>query len=100
MQKLTRPVRSWALSLPTVGRNASRKDIEDHVDVCMNCKVEGGCNDLDIRCELSAVYKRRSDNVCAKKMLHSPEYKKQLEKYVAEHGVTPYPEQSDMIARG
>ena len=65
MELLCRPVADWELRTRIDSVAKSGKEPEPHVDVCTGCKVDGGCNDVDIHCGLVAIHNRQADGTVA-----------------------------------
>ena len=100
MKNLRPPAESWIMTPVSAGTCDSGIEGEEFHDVCINCKVEGACDDKDIRCELVARHNRKADGTSATVRKKSQFYIKALLDHVRETGTTPFPEQRDLIAKG
>lgn len=100
MKNLKPPIEDWVMPDLSAGTCDSGIEGEDYLDVCLNCRVVGSCDDRDIRCGLVAMHNRTSDGVPATARRTSRRYIKALLEHVRETGKTPYPEQMDLIAKG
>ena len=98
MKNLKKPVEEWVMDSARMGADRYESVTPELMDVCGDCKVEGGCDDKSIYCELVAVHGVTADDVSARGLVHSRRYVRDLCAHKAVYGDTPYPEQRDMIA--
>lgn len=98
MELLCRPVADWELRTRIDSVAKSGKEPEPHVDVCTGCKVDGGCNDVDIHCGLVAIHNRQADGTVATSLKKRSAYLKSLISHVKKNGDTPFPAQRELIA--
>lgn len=91
----------WAAPLENKQQKKKLPPTDDEgLDLCMNCQVEGGCDDTDVRCGMVAVRRRYANGKPATQLVKGARYRNKLEQFQREHGNLPFPEQVELIAKG
>lgn len=91
----------WAAPLDTkVPQTEPVGPDDEGLDLCMNCQVEGGCDDTDVRCGMVAVRRRHANGKPANQLVNGARYRSKLKQFQREHGCLPFPEQVELIAKG
>lgn len=97
MNLLRMPKVPWEMRTKNSGKDKTGPDPESHEDVCINCRVEGQCNDHDIKCALVAIHNRKSDGTSAAQVRRQKQYLASLRSHLMDNGDTPFPEQRNLI---